>query len=266
MAVRILLIDAFTDRPFTGNPAAVCILPGARSERWMQAVAQEMNLSETAFLVPRADGYDLRWFTPAVEVDLCGHATLASAHALWEVGELKPDEPARFHTQSGVLTATRAGDWIELDFPADPETPAEPPPGLVEALRAKPLYVGLGRESYLLELESEAAVRTLAPHFGLLAAATDRCVIVTAADRSGRYDFVSRFFGLPLGIEEDPVTGAAHCCLACFWHRRLQKREFLAHQASARGGTLRVRYREDRVGLAGQAVTVADGLLRPEDD
>jgi PhzF family phenazine biosynthesis protein len=220
-----------------------------------------MNLSETAFLVRRADDFDLRWFTPAVEVPLCGHATLASAHVLWEEGHLRPDEQARFHTKSGLLTADRTGDWIELDFPSDPEQPAEPPSGLTEALGITPRYVGRGGLNYLVELDSEKAVRTLDPDHGALRRTGVRGVIVTSRAEGGDFDFVSRFFAPGAGIDEDPVTGSAHCCLGPFWQARLGKDSFLAYQASARGGVLRVSVAGDRVRLGGQAVTVMRGEL-----
>ena len=225
----------------------------------MQSVAREMNLSETAFLARQADGYQLRWFTPAVEVDLCGHATLASAHALWEEGRLRPDEQARFHTRSGLLTAQRKGDWIEMDFPAKPEEPVPAPDGLIEALGASPKYVGKNAFDYIVELDSEDTLRRLRPDFTLLEKIPVRGVIVTS--RAADYDFVSRFFAPASGINEDPVTGSAHCCLGPFWRARLNKTEFVAYQASARGGVVRVRLEGDRVLLGGQAVTVLRGEL-----
>jgi PhzF family phenazine biosynthesis protein len=261
MSLTITQVDAFTSEPFSGNPAAVCILPEERDATWMQNVAREMNLAETAFLVPRSDGYGLRWFTPTVEVDLCGHATLASAHVLWETSRLATAETARFHTRSGLLTAARRGDWIELDFPATPDVPIEAPPGLAEALGASPLYVGQGRFDYIVELEGEEAVRGLRPDFGRLGKIGGRGVIVTSRSASADWDFVSRFFAPAFGIDEDPVTGSAHCCLAPFWSRRLDKNTFLARQVSARGGVLKVELRGDRVGLGGQAVTVLRGEL-----
>jgi PhzF family phenazine biosynthesis protein len=263
MTLPIVQVDAFTSEAFSGNPAAVCLLPEARDAAWMQDVASEMNLAETAFLRRLADGYELRWFTPALEVDLCGHATLASAHVLWESGELAPAAPARFHTRSGLLTAERRGEWIELDFPATPEEPADVPPGLVEALGASPLYVGKSRFDYLVELDGEEAVRALRPDFTLLGRIASRGVIATSRAATPDYDFVSRFFAPAAGIDEDPATGSSHCCLAPFWGRRLGKREFMARQISARGGVLKVRLDGDRVRLGGQAVTVLRGELLP---
>lgn len=261
MGVRMAQVDAFTDKPFAGNPAAVCLLPWERPEQWMQDVAREMNLSETAFLVKQADGYRLRWFTPAVEVDLCGHATLASAHVLWEWGELRPEQQARFHTRSGLLTAVRRGDWVELDFPATPERPVEAPMDLLAALGVAPVYVGRSQFDYLVELESERAVRGLRPSFSQLATLGARGVIVTSRTAGEPYDFISRFFAPGSGIDEDPVTGSAHCCLGPFWAARLGKAELLAYQASARGGVIGVRVQGERVQLGGQAVTVLQGEL-----
>ncbi|HEX7049899.1 MAG TPA: PhzF family phenazine biosynthesis protein [Longimicrobiales bacterium] len=261
MALRILQVDAFTDRPFRGNPAAVCVLPEPREPAWMQDVAREMNLSETAFLVPEDDGFRLRWFTPAVEVDLCGHATLASAHVLWEDGLLAPEATARFHTRSGLLTAVRSGDRIVLDFPAKPEEATTAPEGLAHALGITPAYVGRNKFDLLVELPSEAAVRELAPDFARLRTIDARGVIVTARAATRDYDFVSRFFAPRVGVDEDPVTGSAHCCLGPFWQKRLGRTEFTAYQASPRGGTVHVEVRGDRVRLGGQAVTVLRGEL-----
>ncbi len=259
MPLTITQVDAFTEKPFAGNPAAICVLPQPRDAQWMQSVAREMNLSETAFLVRQADGYNLRWFTPQVEVDLCGHATLASAHMLWEDGHLKPDEQARFYTRSGLLTAERKGAWIEMDFPAIVSTPAPAPEGLAEALGATLKYVGKNAFDYLVELDSEKTVRRLKPNFTELAKLPVRGVIVTS--EATDYDFISRFFAPGSGITEDPVTGSAHCCLGPFWRERLGKTELVAYQASARGGVFYVRLEGDRVRLGGQAVTVLRGSL-----
>ena len=227
----------------------------------MQDMAREMNLSETAFLRRQEDGFSLRWFTPAVEVALCGHATLASAHILWETGLVSPDEPARFHTLSGLLTAERKGDWIELNFPATPDQPATAPPRLGEALGLTPKYVGKSKFDYLLEVETETIVRNLKPDFGLLREMQVRGVMVTSRATLPEYDFVSRFFAPGSGIDEDPVTGSAHCCLGPFWSRRLGKNELVAYQASKRGGTVRVRVSGERVYLSGQAITILRGEL-----
>ena len=262
MSCELYQVDAFTDRVFAGNPAAVCLLPAPRSESWMQDVAREMNLSETAFVVPREGvGFDLRWFTPEIEVELCGHATLASAHVLWQTGRLGPDETARFRTLSGWLTADRREGGIELDFPATPVTEAAPPAGLAEALGAELRFAGKSTFDLLVELESEAVVRSLAPDFERLKSLPVRGVMVTARAASEAFDFVSRFFAPGSGVAEDPVTGSAHCALGPYWGQRLGKSELRAFQASARGGSLRVTLAGERVKLLGQAVTVLEGRL-----
>ncbi|MDP6179415.1 MAG: PhzF family phenazine biosynthesis protein, partial [Desulfatiglandales bacterium] len=261
MGVKIFQVDAFADKPFTGNPAAVCILSAPRDESWMQNVALEMNLSETAFLNQQENGFNLRWFTPVVEVDLCGHATLASAHILWEIDLLSPQEQAKFHTRSGLLTAEHKGDKIELNFPATPEEPVVPPPRLSEALGVVPKYVGKSKFDYLVEVDSEEAIRNLRPDFALLRTLPIRGIIVTSSASSSGYDFVSRFFAPSVGVNEDPVTGSAHCCLGSFWSRRFGKRELIAHQASKRGGIVHIRVTDDHVFLGGQAVTVLRGEL-----
>jgi PhzF family phenazine biosynthesis protein len=254
-------VDAFTDRPFSGNPAAVCLLPAAQDAEWMQQVAAEMNLAATAFLLRRPDGFGLRWFTPTCEVDLCGQATLASAHGLWEDGQVAPGAPSRFHTRSGVLTAERRDGTIWLDFPATPAASVPAPPELAEVLGVPPRYVGKTLYDYLVELESEASVRSLDPDLGRLARLPVRGVIVTAPSTDPARHFVSRFFAPAAGIPEDPVTGSAHCALAPFWAERLGKTELVGYQASRRGGTVRVRLAGDRVHLGGQAVTVLRGEL-----
>jgi PhzF family phenazine biosynthesis protein len=267
MGQAVVQVDAFTSQPFAGNPAAVCVLSRPADPGWMQAVAHEMNLSETAFAHP-LDGeavYQLRWFTPAVEVDLCGHATLAAAHVLWEGRYLERTDPALFHTRSGLLTAVRQGDWIELDFPAEPAAAEPAPAALLEALKAPVRFTGRNRFDWLVELESEEALRRLAPDITRLATVPTRGVIVTSRARAtaagSGYDFVSRFFAPRLGVPEDPVCGSAHCCLAPYWCERLGKAELVGYQASARGGYVRVRPDGDRVFLAGQAVTVMRGEL-----
>ncbi len=262
MALTITQVDAFASEPFRGNPAAVCLLPEPADAVWMQQVAREMNLSETAFLVRRHDGtFDLRWFTPSVEVDLCGHATLASAHVLWESGHLAPDAPAVFHTRSGHLTACPRDGWIEMDFPAEPDGPASGPAWLADALGTVPTYVGRNRFDHLVELKAEATVRRLAPDLRQVAALGGRGLIVTARAVTEGFDFVPRFFAPCTGIDEDPVTGSAHCCLGPYWQRRLGRDAFTAWQASERGGLVRVAIRGDRVLLSGQAVTVLRGEL-----
>lgn len=262
MPLTITQVDAFTNEPFGGNPAAVCLLPAPAHAEWMQRVAREMNLSETAFLVRREAGeFDLRWFTPSVEVDLCGHATLASAHVLWEEGHLPADVPAVFHTRSGRLSATRRTGWIEMDFPAEPAEPVPAPAGLVEALGAEPRSVGRNRFDYLVEVDSHATVERLAPDFARLKQLETRGIIVTARAAGEGVDFVSRFFAPGTGIDEDPVTGSAHCCLGPYWQQRLGRDVFTARQVSERGGLVKVLVRGDRVVLMGQAVTVFRGEL-----
>ena len=260
--MRIAQIDAFTDRPFRGNPAAVCLLRSFPEAREMQILAREMNLSETAFLKPTEDGHELRWFTPAVEVDLCGHATLASAHFLWESGELAVGSEARFHTRSGLLTAVQRDRWIEMNFPAQPAVSVEPPGGLLRAVRADPLFVGKNDDDWIVEVGSEREVLDLAPDIGHLAEVCERGLMITSVSASDSYDFVSRFFAPRAGVAEDPVTGSAHCCLGPFWGERLNKSELVGYQASERGGVVRVRLAEERVVLGGQAVTVMQGELR----
>lgn len=260
MTPLLFHVDAFTAVPFAGNPAAVCLLDEPRDERWMQHVAREMNLSETAFVHAVAGGFDLRWFTPLVEVDLCGHATLASAHVLWETGRLAGGAAAQFHTRSGVLAAARDGEWIELDFPA---TPCDASPMAAEYLEAlgitAPLFVGKAGPRQVVQVASERIVRALAPDFHALRALPGRGIAVTAASDGRPYDFVSRYFAPWVGVDEDPVTGSVHCALAVFWATRLEKQEMLACQASRRGGELKLRLAGSRVRLGGRAVTVARG-------
>ena len=257
MDVRLVQVDAFARALFEGNPAAVCLPPEPVDASWMQKVAREMNLSETAFLLPRSPGvYGLRWFTPAVEVDLCGHATLASAHVLWEEGLAARDVGLCFETRSGELRAASRDDWIELDFPAEPAEPADPPPGLIDALGVEPRHVGRNRFDYLVEVGSEAELRAAAPDMAALRRVGGRGVIVTSRAAGGGFDFVSRFFAPAAGIDEDPVTGSAHCCLGPYWQSRLGRNPLTGYQASARGGVVRVRVAGERVQLAGQAVTV----------
>ncbi|TMQ90578.1 PhzF family phenazine biosynthesis protein [Actinomadura soli] len=277
--MRMLVVDAFTDRPFAGNPAGVCLPPGAADPGWMQRVAAEMKHSETAFARPveeRSGGsspqdgaadYELRWFTPVMEVALCGHATLAAAHALYETGAVASGRPIRFRTlKSGVLTVIRDETGrLSMDFPACPPEPAAVPEGLAEALGVPVAAVGRNVQNDLVvEVEDETAVREIAPDVRALAEIDARGVIVTAAGGEGeRHDFVSRFFAprvLP-GDAEDPVTGSAHCALAPYWAARLGRDTLTGHQASARGGDVHVALRGDRVVLSGAAVTVLDGQL-----
>jgi PhzF family phenazine biosynthesis protein len=220
-----------------------------------------MNLSETAFLVKQPGHFDLRWFTPKVEVDLCGHATLASAHVLWQQSFARPGEEIRFSTRSGILKATLRGPDIELDFPLKPEEPAQAPAGLLEALGIPAKYVGKNQFDYLVEVESEVALRSIAPDFKRLALVPVRGIIVTSRSADSKFDFVSRFFAPASGVDEDPVTGSAHCCLGDFWRKRLGKSDFVAYQASARGGVVKVRVTGDRAFLGGSALIVAQGEL-----
>jgi PhzF family phenazine biosynthesis protein len=259
---QIVQVDAFTAVPFHGNPAAVCVLERTRPDTWMAAVAREMNLAETAFLERRGDGWSLRWFSPVVEVDLCGHATLASAHVLWEAGHASADDVLRFTTKSGVLTARREADGIVLDFPAEPATETAAAAGLLDALGiTAPVEVARNRVDWLVLLPDATAVRNVRPDFGALARIETRGVMVTAAADDGEHDFISRWFGPLVGVEEDHVTGSAHCCLGPWWGERLGRDELRGYQASARGGTVRVRMRGERVELVGQAVTVLRGEL-----
>lgn len=271
MPIDIFQIDAFTDEPFAGNPAAVCLLSEPRSDAWMQRVAREMNLSETAFLQRRGEGFALRWFTPTHEVDLCGHATLASAHVLWSEGHLAKANAATFHTKSGVLQAWREDGredgWIAMDFPAEPVEAAEAPLALRDALDADLRVVARNRMDVLVLLKSAEAVRALQPDLNRLAEVDTRGVIVTARADTGDRDFVSRFFGPRVGVPEDPVTGSAHCALGPFWAERLGKSYLVGQQVSERGGTVRVRLDApdaSRVQLAGQAVTVLRAELVTE--
>jgi predicted PhzF superfamily epimerase YddE/YHI9 len=258
---RFVQVDAFTDRPFTGNPAAVCVLDGPSPDDWMRLVAREMNLSETAFLHPHEDGYRLRWFTPAVEVDLCGHATLASAHVLWEDRHLEEDATAHFHTRSGILACRRNGELIEMDFPSERAVGAANPGPLADALGAEVLGAWRNRFDLLVELAGPDQVRELRPDLARLATLDARGVIVTSLADDPDVDFVSRFFGPAVGVPEDPVTGSAHCFLGPFWAERLGKSRLTGFQASERGGTVHVDVRGDRVVLGGHAVTVLTGEI-----
>ena len=263
MPIDIVQVDAFTSKPFSGNPAAVCLLAdaGAHPEWWLQEVAREMNLSETAFVIPHDHGFDLRWFTPTVEVDICGHATLASAHVLWQEGHLPVDRDARFHTRGGVLTARKMDDWIEMDFPACEAESCPTPDGLELALGGSVVSVHRSGPNLLVELPDEKTVRTLRPDMARLSRIDATGCMVTSAAISDRFDFVSRFFAPRVGISEDPVTGSAHCALGPFWGERFGKSELMGHQVSNRGGTVRVSLAGDRIWLGGQAVTVLRGTL-----
>jgi PhzF family phenazine biosynthesis protein len=262
MSMKIYQVDSFTDKPFAGNPAGVCLMTEQRDANWMLAVAREMNVAETAFLQKAEDGYQLRWFSPEVEIDLCGHATLASAHILWQEGELKKNVEARFHTKSGLLTAQLlAEEWIQLNFPATPPAPSPAPEKLNEILGAAAIYVGRSKFDLLVEVDSENTVRSLKPDFDALRNLDVRGVIVTARATTKPFDFVSRFFGPAVGINEDPATGSSHCCLAPYWSGKLNKDSLLAYQCSSRSGVLRVRNEGERVLLEGKATTVIKGEL-----
>ena len=263
MAIPIFQVDAFAEEPFKGNPAGVCLLPAPADAAWMQNVAAEMNVAETAFPLPEGDGFRLRWFTPKVEVKLCGHATLAAAHVLWEAGILAPNREARFQTLSGLLTARRDGALIELDFPSRPPLPKPPEwaDAVVGALGIKPVYIGMSAEDVLFEAADEDAVRSIKPDFATLRSLPARGVIVTSRSSDKRFDFVSRFFAPAVGVDEDPVTGSSHTVLVPYWAGRLGRTSFTAYQASARGGVLYLRLAGDRVRIAGGAVTIIRGEI-----
>lgn len=261
MAVPIYVVDAFASRPFSGNPAGVCLLDHPADPEWMQHVAAEMKHAETAFVNPSHDGFDLRWFTPTTEVDLCGHATLAAAHILWQVGWLEEHDPARFHTKSGVLTCTHHGYGIQMDFPAERIVPGESfdRAAILSALGLKEAIVERNRMDYLVEIGDEAQLKNLQPDIEALQAIGGRGVIVTAPSSSPERDFVSRFFAPAAGVPEDPVTGSAHCCLGPYWAEKLGKTHLVGYQCSERGGTVTVAVQGDRVLIQGHAVTVLIG-------
>lgn len=257
MSTTLYVVDAFTETPFTGNPAAVCLLEAPRDESWMKLVARELNLSETAFLHPIEGGYSLRWFTPAVEVALCGHATLASAFTLWKTGVLAPETEARFFTKSGWLTCRRVRQEISMDFPAKAVTACDAPAGLAEALGCPLLFVGLNGMDYLVEVADAATLRILTPNVTALATLPVRGVIVTCASDTPEFDFLSRFFAPAAGVNEDPVTGSAHCALGPYWSSKLGKSELTAYQASERGGIVKLQVKGDRVVLQGSGVLMS---------
>jgi PhzF family phenazine biosynthesis protein len=261
MDVRIIHVDTFVEDGLQGNAAAVCVLSGPAESSWMQSIAHEMNVSETAFFYRETDGFHLRWFSPLVEVDLCGHGTLAVAHVLREEGYFRRQQTARFITRSGLLTARLQGEGIELDFPSLPQHETSPPPELRQGLGVSMKYVGTDGHDYLVELDSEDTVESLVPDFYVLSKIQARAIIVTSQASSAEYDFVSRVFAPRLGIDEDPVTGSAHCSLGPFWMAKLRRNELIAYQASARGGVLHLRMNGSRVCLSGKAVTVSTGML-----
>jgi PhzF family phenazine biosynthesis protein len=249
-------VDSFTDQPFKGNPAGVCLLDAVRPDDWMRAVAAEMNLSETAFVIKQGQDYSLRWFTPTVEMDLCGHATLAAAHILWETERVPGEALIRFHTRSGQLTISRNREWIEMDFPLRPYHEVAENEGVVDAVGAVPDEVYQSGENLLFVYESEKIIRALTPNFSALKTYEYHGLIVTAPSDSPQFDFVSRFFAPSIGINEDPVTGSSHCTLAPYWSERLRKVNLNANQVSSRAGVLKVRVSAERVYISGQAVTV----------
>ena len=255
------VVDAFTQEPFRGNPAAVVPLSGWPSDSWLQNVAMEMNHAETAFFAPEGDGFRLRWFTPTVEVELCGHATLATAKVLFQTGKLMSGAAVHFQTRSGLLAVRANGDDFAMDFPLEPAKEASIPDGLLEGLGLHPVFVGKNRMDYLVQLENENAVRALKPVLTQLEKIPCRGIIVTAAGNPGSYDCVSRFFAPNAGVNEDPVTGSAHCCLADFWSRKLNKHLLTGYQASSRGGEVGMEIVGNRVILKGKAVLVAKGQL-----
>lgn len=261
--MKLYQVDAFTETPFHGNPAAVCILDTVKSDDWFRAMAAEMNLSETAFVLPQKDGFSLRWFTPKMEVSLCGHATLATAHVLWEENILQPQEKAEFHTMSGLLTVSKEDSWINMNFPARLVEETAPCEELNRALGFAPLYSGYYQTPkgvlYLLEAATPEMVRGLTPDFPSLTATGARAVIVTARSDRMEWDFVSRYFAPAVGINEDPVTGSAHCCLAPYWDKKLSKKSLTGFQASPRSGMVRCEWMDDRVILKGKAVTIFRG-------
>ncbi|MFP4094426.1 MAG: PhzF family phenazine biosynthesis protein [Cyclobacteriaceae bacterium] len=257
----ITQVDAFAERAFCGNPAAVCVLPEMLPDTVLQQIANEMNLSETAYLLRRENDYHLRWFTPTTEVELCGHATLASAHVLWEKGLLKADEEAVFHTMSGKLTAWREGEKIIMDFPAWPAQKVEVPE-VARLFGNKTVFIGKNDFDYLVVLPEETDVIMLRPDFQKMSAIDCRGFIVTARSNNQAYDFISRYFTPAYGVNEDPVTGSAHCCLGHYWANKLGKDELTGYQASARGGYVGTQLKGERIWLKGSAVSVMEGRLK----
>lgn len=257
--VLLHLVDAFAERPFTGNPAAVCLLDAPRSDAWMQQLAFELGFSETAYVSRTEQGNSLRWFTPKTEVALCGHATLASAHVLWSIG--RAQGPISFQTQSGVLTCERSNRLIQLDMPRTELTDEPPPVGFLSAIALKPVTLRRAQWDMLVEVENEDAVRRAAPDFAALAQVKARGVMVTARAKNPEFDFVCRFFAPSVGIDEDPVTGSAYCALGPFWAERLGKSSLRAAQLSQRGGTVELEVMPERVRVGGRAVTVFTGAL-----
>ncbi|MGG3574205.1 PhzF family phenazine biosynthesis protein [Bacillus gobiensis] len=254
-------VDAFTNRTFSGNPAAVCLLKEELPDSVLQSIATEMNLSETAFVIKENEGYNLRWFTPKVEVDLCGHATLSAAHVLWERNEVNEDQPITFSSLSGPLTAKKSGGWIELDFPTEAPVSCPVSTELKEAIHAPIVEAAKNRLDYIIEVENEQQVRNIAFDTEKMTALTKRGFLITSKSERPDVDFVSRCFFPTLGVLEDPVTGSAHCGLAPYWAKKLAKKEFFAEQLSERGGRLKVVLQGDRCLLKGEAITVLKGEL-----
>lgn len=254
-------VDAFTDQPFTGNPAAVVLVTANPDRDWMLRVAREMNLSETAFVFPLDEQFGLRWFTPSTEVELCGHATLSAAHILWETRIVPVDKAITFNTLSGLLGAQLNGEWITLDFPAAPVIPGDLPEGVISAVGGSPIFSGISGEKWLLEYAGEDEILALTPDYATLSGISGRGLSVTSRASWSGVDFVSRYFAPWVGINEDPVTGSAHTILGPYWGAKLGKVEMTARQVSARGGLLRVRLAGERVLISGQALTVLKGEL-----
>ncbi|MXW21942.1 MAG: PhzF family phenazine biosynthesis protein [Candidatus Dadabacteria bacterium] len=261
--MRVYIVDAFTDGPDSGNPAAVSILEEEIPDRAKQKIASEVNLSETAFLLEKDGVFELRWFTPETEVDLCGHATLASAHIIFTLGIIPATEDAVFSTKSGVLTARRKNDLVEMDFPSEDPWEVGMPKDLLIAISSAPLYVGRNRFDYIALYENEETIRNAVPELNHVKKLDSRGLIITSISSSDRYDFVSRFFAPNAGIDEDPVTGSAHCCLCPFWSRRLGKKELAGYQASERGGLVHTRLLEKRVCLSGKATVTGNFEIDP---
>jgi PhzF family phenazine biosynthesis protein len=259
--ITFFQVDAFTDMPFKGNPAAICLLNEELPEAVMQQIAFENNLAETAFILQTEDGFSLRWFTPTVEVKLCGHATLASAHILWEKGILPENATARFFTKSGLLTVTKKDDWIQLNFPRFRLSAADLPEEMMDALGCTAVHTMIASDGrFIIEVASEKEVLSLKPDFSILKNFAT-AVITSRAEATSSYDFISRSFTSSHGVDEDPVTGSSHCGLAPYWAGKLGKNHLLAYQASARGGALNLQVTDDKVLIEGKAVTVIEGIF-----
>lgn len=261
MIIPVYQVDTFTDKPFQGNPAGVCYMMDHRSDRWMQAVAMEMQLPDTAFFQQSEKGFRLRWFTPSQELSLCGHATMAAAHVIWEIDLVAPDKPVQFETKSGLLQATREGEYIALGLPGLPALPQPEPSGLAEVLNQPILFFGSNGMDMLVEVPDAAQIRAWEPDLTYISSLDTRGLIVTARDHSGTCDFISRFFAPRTGVKEDPVTGSAHACLGPYWAGKLQKKRLIGYQASARGGEVLISMDETRVVIQGKAITVMQGVI-----